>query len=439
MRHCIVRVVFAAVSLWLLASFGGVAFGAEGYVLVVGNGGIGQVDLYDMTGTGSLSLRSGFDIWNDTLRFGSPWDLVPSGKGNYVFFYDWNQDNGALYSVDTAYQFHFVKEFMDGAGGGGFTTDEQYLFTLTGFYGFPRGYYLQAYRVSGAQCDLVTSQSVPADRVVGWNYLVTSRDEVMGSGTFDFSPAAFTIYQFSRTSETLSLKQYIPSVQCLYSALGVSEDFVGYTFNRTVGTIARRSDGVWELRDSYWDPAWGVKHGWGVYVTPDSGYLVSIISSTDTPRGVLLFSLTPDRRLHFLHMLDRDPTALAMTPDGRFFTVAYDVGDTIGVFQIDRARQRLEEVASIAAQTPGVFCMKFLPQAFPPAKAGPVWNSYSMKDPPAAPPLASAPSLCDPKTNRSGAPPPSASAPQTTRSVALRARRAPDGRASPRRPLAISR
>ena len=385
-------------ALVLLALFAAVPsrVGAQ-YALVVGSSGSSRVDLLNLDWNGNLTPRSSFDLWDDTLYFGDPGDLVVSSQGNYVFLYDWNYFNGALYSVDSSCDFHFIREMTDGCsgcgyyacGGGGFTTDEKYLFTSDPVVLPATHAFLMTWRLDGQTCDLRTSQTVPTANTLTGNFLTNSLDEVMGSslnGTIG-SPDGFSVYEFDRGLERLSLKQYIPGVPCVYSAMSPTEDFVAHTWTQVVGTIVRDSQGTYTLQSSYWDPAWGYHNGCGVCITPDSTLAVSTVSSVQGPSGPALFSVTTQRNLVFRQFVQKDYTGpIAMTPDGRFVVVAHaeqHVGYNISlltVFRINYSVPSLEEVSTTSIVPQGS-CMKFLPQALatPPTKAEPTWPLYSSK------------------------------------------------------------
>jgi len=405
-----------AVILASLFAFPALAAG-EGYVLVSGKSDTGVITLFDMTGSGQLSVRSSFDVWPLTEKFGDPVELVVSRTGRYLYMYDFNDENGVVFSVDPDCGFHIIRELI-GDDAGGFSLDEDYLFTSSLVdQQNPTGPKVNVYKLNGGGCQNVFSQVVSTTAALMFTQSTNSFDEVIASGLNGLvnSPPSLVVYQFNRTSETLSLKQYNPSVAFDYSAINGAGDLAVYTRATTIGCVVRNPDGVWESASTYWNSDWSHGSGGnGICLRPDGKYAVASIyadwyDERGDAGGLAVLSFTPEKELVLRSYLRRTMVRHpAMTPDGKFVVVDYWIrgeGRHFGVFRLWE-NGILEEVYTMPINY-FMAGMAFLPQgSFSKAKSN--WESYSSNDKAARRPKTprAPPSLCDnSRTNR----PPAAS------------------------------
>lgn len=391
MRRCISTAL--AVLVLLL-----VPIRAQGqYVLMNGTAGNGIVRMWNMDSRGRLTFRSSWDIWTSTTAFADPRAIIVSRKGNYAFISEIDGQNGAVYRIAPDYSFHIVDDLTSGCGGGGFSYDERYFFTLTNEVtradGPPRMkvYDLHIPGEGGA----VVDNTVATTAGLTFKYVCTSRGEILGSALNGLLgvPAAFASYRFDPEAKTLALTQYIPGVNIYRTAAGISEDLVAYTRNDTLGILVRDPDGTW--RNNYqWTRPVTYRGDWagnpGLGFTPDGRYLVMAIeasySLSDSIGGLGLFRVTPDKKLDLIYHIPRYMVyEMAMTPDGKYVAVAYDDDKPtkkLGVFYIDEQNQAIAEVFTMDWPYGWVAGMAFLPQAFPTNSADKSWGAYSEKTAP---------------------------------------------------------
>jgi hypothetical protein len=365
--------------------------------MVNGNAGSGIFDVIELDWYGNLSWRSSFDTWDDTLEFGDPWNLQVSPKGHYMFATDFSTYYGILYSIDEDYRFHFVKEFAEpfgiGFGGGAFTKDEEYFIISVPIIWPNLGAAMQTWKLGPSSCDLRTSQTVPNNHILMDNFLCTSRDEVVGCSLHNTLGAweAFVVYQFDRTQERLIFRQRIPDVDCLFTTMPPDERFVAYAWREKVGTIVRDSDGTYTLCSTYSNAEWArqTSTGWGIEVTPDHRFAVSVLQSAGPTfvNGAVLCSVTDTNELVFRQIVAKAgliSSLVAMTPDGRYFVVAHvreHIGYNTGVLTVYRINPDIPALEEVSTMEPAPLAvgLKFLPQAIatrPTAADGP-WQLYS--------------------------------------------------------------
>jgi hypothetical protein len=366
------------------------------YVMVTGNSESGIFDVLNMDWYGSLSRRSSFDTWDDTLYYGDPWDIVVSPKGNYMFSYDWGLNYGVLYSIDADYGFHFIREFYDaygiGCGGGAFTTDEEYLFSSVPIRYPQFGAAMQTWKLGPSSCDLRTSQTVPKQHILMENFVCSSLDEVAGCTLFGSAGVneAFAAYQFDRVQERLVYRQTIPDVYCLFSTMAFEDKFIAYAWRDKVGTIVRDANGTYTLCSTYSNASWAAatSSGWGICVTPDRKFAVSTLSGGPTqPNGAVLFSVTEASELVYRQLVTKSGLGtefLTMTPDGRYFVVGHireHIGYNTGALTVYRINPDIPALEEVSTMEPAPLAVgpKFLPQAIatrPTTAEGP-WQLYS--------------------------------------------------------------
>jgi len=420
------------------------------YVLLTGSPDNGIVTLWNVNRDGTMSFRSSFDTWTSTTYFADMRDINFSKTGQYVFMQDADGYEGVIYRVTMEdCGFHFLKEFTDGCGGGGFSPDETSFFTYTHVSPSQGAPIMEAYSVAGDQISKASSLEVPSTAGLMFRYFVNDTQEVIGAGYDGWRDAlnAFIVYQCSPTSLTLSLKQYVPNIKMLWSDINTTGDMVVYGRGSSFGVMLRDTDGEWEQHWTFPNPflssmSWGVA---SVAFTPDCRYVISGFGSDwgmeNDGGGMAVFRVNSDKTLSMVsHLPRRAILDTAMTPDGRYVVARYYGGDIyqkFGVFRFNPKTASFTEVFTMD-QYGYIKGMAFMPQAFPPAKAKPAWNSYSMKNPDSMKKPTGAPPPSSMVSQSAPSPPPALDS-QTTRSLALRARRAPDGGASPGRTLSVSR
>jgi len=366
------------------------------YACIITWAGTGQVDVHGLDWEGHfdpIPINS-FDIRDDAPEFSYPTRraIVISPKGNYFSTRDMEWQYGALYGIDANLNFHFLQALTGGCGGGGFSTDEAFFFTLTNeLERTSEGPQMLTYSLAGDRCTLLNSESFPTTGGLTSVYASNDRDEVFGSGQNGALNSGFggVICQFDRnaTTPTLMIKQYFPPEEVAFYCSDISADgeFVVFSWIGMIGSLARQPDGTWEKTSQYWpdDLPSGLPSD-AIFLTPDEQYVVAEITENDIG-GIYVFQVTEDKRLEFHNYtyLD-DPYAMGMSPDGKFLVVAYREPYSekhLGIFSLSPWGW----VNEVETWTHGnwVKDIKFLPQVLPANGAGDEWDLYSdaMPDP----------------------------------------------------------
>jgi hypothetical protein len=359
----------------------------KGYVLFLNQTETSWADLVNVDRTGWVTYRNGFD-----MHFRDPYKIVLSKDGKHAFLWDFNDTNAVLFAVSQESTFTLTREFTGGCSGGGFTTDSAYLFKNGNIYDGSRAPRLEAYRLSTGSCDLVSSRTVPTTATLKGTYHVNRFDEVNATcfSAYLRWELSSAVYQFSRATKALTLKQWIRDVIYVESAMSPSEELIPYWGGgRALYLMRRQTDGIYkENYDSWWNPQW--QNGWpaGVVFTPDSKYaIMAVESGWDAPPGwggVQVLTFTADRKFQPVYFTNLyEAYEISITPDGKFVAAAwqdYSRGYLVAKLRIYRVNTNGTLTAICDTILPSLLgCMGFLPQAVPKTAADGVWPKYAEK------------------------------------------------------------
>jgi hypothetical protein len=315
----------------------------------------------------------------------NPVDLVVSSKGYYVFSYEFNRHDGVVYSVDKDLRLHLLKELRGGCGGGGFTADERYLFTNSDmdYYGAKEPK-LNIYHLEGDNVELRSSEIAPTTATLHKKFLVREDDEIVGTAynALLYCERGGLVYQFDRTSETLSLKQYLPDLVFNWSAMNPSGDMIFYWRSKPLYSMVRDESGLWKApHDSFWNDDWYSADYTDAVVSLDGRFVYAAVHSFEPEApywgGLQVISLDSERKMQPLYFTHRtDLYKLALSPDGRLLAAAYlpDGQRTkIDIFRL--GADGIPSLLSTFDYSAYVGCWAFLPQALPP-NAAKEWPAY---------------------------------------------------------------